>query len=89
MHYVSLFPVFKASSVSTKLRIVSNSAMINSCLGLSLNDCLWAGPTALADLLAVIIHWQTVEVALMSDIGKVYHVVNTREDELHLRQYLH
>ena len=84
-----MFPVFKASLVSTNLRIVSNSALVNARSGLSLNNCMWAGPMALAELLAVLIHWRTVQVALMVDIVKAYHVIKTRVHELHLRRFLH
>ena len=58
VHFLILFSVNKASSVSTKLRIVSNSALVNAASGLSLNDCCWAGPNAMAELLAMLIHWQ-------------------------------
>ena len=88
-HFLTLFPVLKASSVSTKLRIVSNSALVNAVSGLSLNDCLWAGPNALAELLGVLVHWRTVEVALLTDIVKAYHVIHTRQEELHMRRFLH
>ena len=88
IHYLSLFPVFKETSVSTKCRIVSNSALVNALSGLSLNDCLWTGPNALAELLTVLLHWRSVEVALVSDIVKAYHAIHTREDELHLRRFL-
>jgi hypothetical protein len=50
---------------------------------------MWAGPMALAELLAVLIHWRTVELALMVDIVKAYHIINTREHQLHLRKFLH
>ena len=89
IHFLTLFPVHKASSVSTKLRIVSNSALVNAISGLSLNDCCWAGPNAMAELLAVLVHWRTVHVALVTDIVKAYHVIRTREDELHLRRFLY
>ena len=36
VHFLNLFPVHKASSVTTKLRIVSNSALVNAISGLSL-----------------------------------------------------
>ena len=57
VHFLSLFHILKASLVSLKLRIISNSALVNSLSGLSLNDCLWSGPTAQAELLAVVLHW--------------------------------
>ena len=88
VHFLSLFPVFKASSISTKLRIISNSALVRSLSWLSMNDCL-SGPTALADLLAVVFHWRMVEVALMTVILKANHAINNRKDKLHLQRFLH
>ena len=38
VNYNTLFPVIKEESVSTKVRIVSNSAQINHRAGLSVND---------------------------------------------------
>ena len=75
--------------MSTKLRIVSNSALINSRSVLSLNDCMWAGLMSLAKLLAVLIHWRALEVALMADIVKAYHIIKTQEHKLHLKRILH
>ena len=89
VHFLSLFPVFKASSVLIKLRIFSNSALVHSLSGLSMNDCLWSGPAALADLLAIVLHWRMVEVALMMVILKANHAINTRKDKLHLQRFLH
>ena len=40
-NYNTVFPVIKEESVSTKVRVVCNSAQINSVVGLSVNDCMW------------------------------------------------
>ena len=71
------------------MKIVSNSALVNAVSGLSLNDCCWAGPNAMEELLAVLVHWRMVDVALITDIVKAYHVIRTRDDELQLRQFLY
>ena len=49
-HYITTFAVVKPDSVSTKTRVVSNSAMRNARSKLSLNQCMWPGPNALSDL---------------------------------------
>jgi hypothetical protein len=88
IHYISVFAVFKPGSVSTPLRIVSNSAMKSATSGLSLNDCIEEGPNILADLLEVLIHWRTVQTALHVDIRKAYQALHTTEKELHLRRFV-
>ena len=65
VNYNTLFPVIKEESLSTRVRVVTNSAQINMKTGLAVNDCMWQGPNALADILDVLLHWRTVEVALM------------------------
>ena len=55
LNYVAHFAVFNPESPSTKLRIVSHSALKNIHTGLSVNDCMYAGPNQLTDLLEVLI----------------------------------
>ena len=88
VHYITVFPVIKPGSLSTKTRVVSNAALKNSRSGLSLNDCVWPGPNALADLLDVLLHWRSVKVAAVLDLKKAYQAIHTGEQELHLRRFL-
>ena len=88
VHYVTIFGVIKASSVSTKTRVVSNSALRNPHSRLSLNQCMWPGPNALADLLDCLLFWRSVEVALMLDLQKAYQAIHTSAMDLHLRRFL-
>ena len=87
-HYITTFAVVKPDSMSTKTRVVANSAMTNARSRLSLNDCMWAGPNALCDLLDCLLFWRSVEVALMTDLKKAYQAVHTGPMELHLRRFL-
>ena len=88
VHYVTIFAVVKLESLSTKTRVVSNSALKNAVSRLSLNDCLWPGPNALADLLDCLIFWRGVEVAIIMDLKKAYQAIHTSPMELHLRRFL-
>ena len=88
VHYVTIFPVYKEDSVTTKVRVCTNSAMPNKHSGLSLNDVMYKGPDLMAGLLRVMIHWRTVEVAVLFDLTKAYWQIKTREKELHLRRVL-
>ena len=88
-HYITTFAVVKPESLSTKTRVVSNSAMRNARARLSLNQCMWPGPNALTDLLDCLIFWRAVQVALMTDLKKAYQSIYTGEMELHLRKFLY
>ena len=85
LHYITTFAVVKPESMSTKTRVVANSAMRNARARLSLNQCMWPGPNALTDLLDCLIFWRAVQVALMTDLKKAYQSIYTGEMELHLR----
>ena len=71
-HYITTFAVIKPESISTKTRVVANSAMRNARARLSLNECMWPGPNALCDLFNCLLFWRAVEVALMTDLKKAY-----------------
>ena len=89
IHYITTFAVVKPESVSTKTRVVANSAMRNARAKLSLNQCMWPGPNALSDLLDCLIFWRAVQVALMTDLQKAYQSIYTGPMELHLRRFLY
>ena len=57
--------------------------------GLSLNDCMDKGPNQMNSLVDCLIHWQTVEKAVMADLKKVYQAIHTGEKELHLRRIVY
>ena len=88
VHYITTFAVLKPESVSTKTRVVSNSAMRNARSKLSLNACMWPGPNALCDLYDCLIFWRSVEVALVTDLQKAYQAIHTGPMELHLRRFV-
>ena len=71
-HYITTFAIVKPESISTKTRVVANSAMRNVRSKLSLNDCMYVGPNTLCDLYDCLVFWRSVEVALMTDLKKAY-----------------
>ena len=87
-HYITMFAVVKPDSVSTKTRVVSNSAMRNARSKLSLNQCMWPGPNALCELYDCLVFWRAVEVAMVTDLKKAYQAIHTGPMELHLRRFL-
>ena len=86
VNYNNHFEVLKESSISTALRIVSNSAQKNARSGLSLNECMRKGPDEMALLTEVLIHFRTVLKAIILDLKKAYQAIHLRELELHLRR---
>ena len=88
IHYITTFAVVKPDSVSTKTRVVSNSAMRNARSKLSLNQCMWPGPNALCELYDCLIFWRAVEVAMVTDLKKAYQAIHTGPMELQLRRFL-
>ncbi|XP_036145841.1 uncharacterized protein LOC118646627 [Monomorium pharaonis] len=64
-------PVFREGSATTHLRVVFNASSVTSN-GLSLNDCLYAGPKLQTDLPAIILQWRHFKLVYMADIAKMY-----------------
>ena len=89
VNYNPYFGVKNENSVSTKLRVVLHSAHVNVRSGLSLNDCMDKGPNQISSLVDCLIHWRTVEKAVMADLRKAYQAINTGEKELHLRRIVY
>ena len=88
-HYISMFAVVKPDSILIRTRIVSNSAMVNVFLKLSLNQCMWPGPNVLANLLDCLLFWRGIAVVIMMDIRKAYQAIHMSDNKLHLRRFFH
>ena len=88
VHYVTHFGVINLDSKSTKVRVVSNSAMPNANTRRSFNDTTEPVPNALSDLWDILVQWRGHEVAIMYDLAKAYQSVKTGDLELHLRRVL-
>ena len=84
--YVSHHAVFKPGSLTTPLRIVTNSSLKNRHADLSPNQCMEEGPNALSSLLEVVIGFRMQEVALVYDMTKAYQSIETGEIEKHVRR---
>ena len=84
--YVTHHGVLKPNSVTTPLRIVTNTSLKNRNSGLSPNECMAEGPNALSSLLEVLIGFRMCEVALVYDMTKAYQSISTGETERHVRR---
>ncbi|XP_029173511.1 uncharacterized protein LOC114942335 [Nylanderia fulva] len=69
--YLPHYPVVKASSSTSPIRVVFNaSSPMNN--GISLNDLLLTGPKLQTDLLSIIMRWRTHRLVLVADIAKMF-----------------
>ena len=78
--------VVEKDSVTTPLRIVSNSSLKNG--GKSLNDCLITGPNSLDFMFDCRLSFRWHECALVFDLTKAYNQFKTGLVERHLRRMI-
>ncbi|XP_059620611.1 uncharacterized protein LOC132264419, partial [Phlebotomus argentipes] len=71
VYYLPHHPVIKASSTTTKVRVVYNASS-RSSTGLSLNDVLKIGPTVQPDVFETLLMFRRHPIALSADIRQMY-----------------
>ena len=86
IHYISHHEVLRPDSKSTPVRIVFNSSA--NYMGHILNEYWAKGPDFLNSLLGVLLRFREHEVALIGDIKKMYHSVETTPVEQHTHRFL-
>ena len=86
--YVTHHAVHKPESITTPLRIVTNTSLKNVHAGLFPNECMQEGPNALSSLLQVLIGFRMYEVALVYDMTKAYQSIGTGDTEKHVRRII-
>ena len=84
--YVTHHAVLKEESSSTPMRLVTNSSL--KFKGLSLNDILVKGPNTLNSCYGIQLKFRCHPIAIVCDISKMYHQVETTLVERHLRRLL-
>ena len=85
VNYISHHGV-EQDSVSTPLRIVTNSSLKNG--GKSLNDCLITGPKSLNSMFDIMLRFRCHESGLVFDLTKAYNCLKTGPVERHLRRFI-
>ncbi|XP_043264280.1 uncharacterized protein LOC122404410 [Colletes gigas] len=78
--YLSHHAVFKASSTTTRVRIVFDGSAKTSS-GLSLNDVQLVGPTVQDDLFSIIVRFRKHRFVLSADVEKMYRQVLVRPED--------
>ena len=86
VHYISIQHVVNPRSTTTPLRLVSNSSLVDSKSGLSLNSILAKGPNLLNDLWGVAVRFRENRRALIADVTKAYFSLSTGILEKHVRR---
>ena len=84
-YYLPMHGVVKASSTTTKLRVVFDGSAVTTS-GWSLNDTLSVGPMLHPKLAEILIRFRRYRVALTGDISKMYReIMLTPEDQQYHR----
>ena len=83
VHYLPIQAVVNPNSITTPIRLVTNSSLIDSSTGLSLNSILAKGPKTLNDLWEVFVRFRNQEFGLSGDISKAYYQMLTGRLEMH------
>ena len=85
MQWITHHGVIKGS-VSTPLRVVTNSSFSNH--GHSLNSCLPRGPNSLNDLFNITVRFRSYQKVFAYDLAKAYNTMETGIVEKHLRRFV-
>ena len=87
-YYLPMFGVTKASSTTTKLRIVFDASAVTTS-GWSLNDTLEAGPMLHPKLAEILIKFRRYRVALTGDITKMYRQLLLTPEDQQFHRFFH
>ena len=85
VNFITHHEVYKPGSISTPIRLVSNSSFKNGKT--NLNDICVKGPNTLADIFENILKFRSYQVALIFDITKAYNSIRTGIIEKNLRRF--
>jgi hypothetical protein len=86
-YYLQHHPVFKATSTTTKTRVVFDAGAKTST-ELSLNDILQVGPTFQQDLYSLVLRFRTHQTCFTADIAQMYHQVAMNPQDRNLQRIL-
>lgn len=86
-YYLPHHAVFKATSTTTKTRVVFDGSAKTSN-GNSLNDILMVGPTIQQDIISIVLRFRTYIYAMTADITKMYRQISVDPDDYDLQRIL-
>lgn len=85
--YLPHHPVIKASSLTTKLRVVFD-ASAKSSSNFSLNDVLMCGPMVQDDLIAILLRFRKHQFVITADVAKMFWQVKIDKKDQNLQRIL-
>ncbi|XP_031632795.1 uncharacterized protein LOC116346734, partial [Contarinia nasturtii] len=85
-YYLPHHAVFK-DSTTTKLRVVFDASRKTSS-GLSLNDCMMAGPRIQDELYNIMLRFRSYEIAFTADVAKMYRQILVAEEQQNYQRIL-
>eukprot|EP00731_Ephydatia_muelleri_P009272 Em0004g1610a len=85
-HYLPHHAVIKEDKQTSKLRIVYDASARSN--GLSLNDCLYAGPTFGQNIMDILLRFRIHRVAVIADIEKAFFMVSVSEEDRDALRFL-
>ncbi|XP_042860480.1 uncharacterized protein LOC122246179 [Penaeus japonicus] len=87
VYYMPHRPVIKLNISSTNIRPVFDASA--SCFnGVSLNDCLYSGPSLNPDLIEVLVRFRWWPIAITADIKKAFLQINVRKEDKDVHRFL-
>lgn len=87
VNYITITEAYKeGEQVTTPLRLCMNSSM--KYKGLSLNDLLMKGPSALNSIYSVLLNFRSYAVGFVKDVSKFYQSVLASPRDQHIRRVL-
>jgi hypothetical protein len=78
--YLPHHPVVREDKATTKIRPVFDGSAVTPS-GLSLNDCLFTGPSLNCELLQILLRFRTGEVAVTADIRRAFLQVGLHQED--------
>lgn len=87
-YYLPHHPVFKASSTTTKMRVVFDGSA-NTSTGISLNDVLLKGAKVQPDIFQILIRFRIHQVTITADVEKMYRQVLVAPEDRNLQRILY
>ncbi|XP_013390867.1 uncharacterized protein LOC106159196 [Lingula anatina] len=87
VYYMPHRPVIKEGSASTKIRPVFDASS-KGYNGISLNDCLEAGPSLIPNLIEILIRFRRWPVAVCADIIKAFLQIQVKPEDRDVHRFL-
>ena len=88
IHYLPHHPVIKASSSTTKVRIVYDASAKKNRQSVSLNECMFRGPVILPDLCQLLMRMRVHKTVVISDIEKAFLQVGLQPHDRDVTRFL-